>query len=73
VSYINYGMGFDRVVRIMKYLGYVTHYENGEMTPAAMSTAKALSDMPEGSLTSSVIATEYAKHNPRFMRGTVSK
>jgi hypothetical protein len=57
----------------MKYLGYVTHYENGEMTPAAMSTAKALSDMPEGSLTSSVIATEYAKHNPRFMRGTVSK
>ncbi len=70
MAYVNSGMSFDRVINLMKYLGYVVYDREGGLTPATMATAKALTGKTEHNQTPSDIATEYAKHNPRFMRGT---
>lgn len=72
MAYVNNGMSFDYVVKTMKFLGYITHDEKGGLTVATMATARALTGRPEHCMTASDIATEYAKHNPEFMRGTPS-
>ncbi len=51
-------------------MAYVVYDREGGLTPATMATAKALTGKTEHNQTPSDIATEYAKHNPRFMRGT---
>lgn len=55
-------MTFDQIIATMKYLGYVTHDENGRMTDLATATARELAGKVLENITlSPTIATEYKR------------
>lgn len=73
MKYIEHNLGFDEVVNHMEYLGYPVRRESGGLTEATMRTASALKGKPMSPMLASQIAEEYAKHNPRFMKGEPPK
>lgn len=60
----------DQILDAMKYLGYPIRTEQGDLRDDAYATAAALAGRVTENITlPSAIATEYAKHNPTFMKG----
>ena len=53
----------SEITRLMSYLGYPTHDDNGDWLPKAAATAMALANKHRPSqLLPTIIAEEYAKH-----------
>ena len=63
-------LGRDQIIDAMKFLGYVTHDQNGNLYDETYKTANALAGtVKEDVMLGTWIAIEYSKHKPEKQNG----